>query len=333
MNRAFRIALALSFLLHVQAACAPVVMPAGAAIVESALASDSITTADGARLPLKSWLPAAGHPKAVIIALHGFNDYSNFFNNAGSHFAKHGVASYASDQRGFGGAPNRGVWPGEATLADDLRQASRVIANRHPGRPLFILGESMGGAVAMLAAAGSEPPIADGLILAAPAVWGRASMPWYQNVALWLAAHTVPQGRVSGLGLGIRASDNTPMLEALGRDPMVIKETRIDAVFGLVGLMDAAMAAAAQLDRPTLVLWGKHDQLIPEGVIRELWDHLPESTAKSSRAVFYHNGWHMLLRDLQAEIVYRDILSWLKQPAKPLPSGEDQPAAAQAERG
>lgn len=333
MKRALHIALALPFLMQTQAACAPVVMPAGAAVVESALSGDSLTTADGARLPLKSWLPAAGQPKAVIIALHGFNDYSNFFNNAGSHFARHGVASYAYDQRGFGGAPNRGVWPGEATLADDLRQAAQLIAARHPGRPLFILGESMGGAVAMLAAANSEPPIADGLILAAPAVWGRASMPWYQNVALWLAAHTMPQGRVSGRGLGIRASDNTPMLEALGRDPMVIKDTRIDAVFGLVALMDAAMAAAARLDRPTLVLWGKNDQLIPEGVIRELLDDLPEATANSSRAVIYQNGWHMLLRDLQAEVVYRDILSWLKQPGKPLPSGEDQPAAAPRGRG
>lgn len=333
MKRAFHIAVALSILIHVQAACAPVVMPAGASVTESALSGDAITTTDGARLPLKSWLPPAGQPQAVIIALHGFNDYSNFFNNAGTNFAQHGVASYAYDQRGFGGAPNRGVWPGEATLADDLRQAAQVIAKRHPGRPLFILGESMGGAVAMLAAAGHEPPIADGLILSAPAVWGRASMPWYQNVALWVAAHTAPQGRVTGRGLGIRASDNTPMLEALGRDPMVIKDTRIDAVFGLVGLMDAAMAAAQAIDRPTLVLWGRNDQLIPEGVIRELLAHLPEETAKSSRAVFYHNGWHMLLRDLQAEVVFRDILSWLKRPAQGLPSGEDQPAAAIAERG
>jgi esterase/lipase len=97
--------------------------------------------------------------------------------------------------------------------------------------------------------------------------------------------------------------------------------------------MDAAMAAARSLDRPTLVLWGRNDQLIPEGVVRELLANLPEGTAKSSRVVFYHKGWHMLLRDLQAEIVYRDILSWLKKPAQGLPSGEDQPATAKAERG
>lgn len=333
MTKALGLALGLLLIVQLQAACAPVVMPAGAAVVESALIGDAITTADGARLPLKAWLPAAGPVKAVIIALHGFNDYSNFFNDAGAHFARHGVASYAYDQRGFGGAPHRGVWPGDDTLADDVRQAARVIGTRHAGRPLFILGESMGGAVAMLAAAGREPPIADGLILAAPAVWGRASMPWYQNVALWVAAHTVPQGRVTGRGLGIRASDNTAMLEALGRDPMVIKDTRIDAVFGLVGLMDAAMAAAARLDRPTLVLYGKKDQLIPEGVIHELWDRLPPSTARSSRAAFYDNGWHMLLRDLQAAVVYGDILSWLKQPAQALPSGADRPPAAIPHRG
>ena len=59
---------------------------------------------DGATLPLKSWLPD-GKPKAVILALHGFNDYSNAFKDSGEEWAKHGIATFAYDQRGFGAAP------------------------------------------------------------------------------------------------------------------------------------------------------------------------------------------------------------------------------------
>lgn len=314
-------------LLLLVSACTPLVVPAGAAVSEPDLTKDAIITADGARLPLRRWLPA-DRPSAVILALHGFNDYSNFFAETGAYFATLGFASYAYDQRGFGGAPNRGLWPGTDTLVSDVRQAVSVVRARHPGVPLFLLGESMGGAVVITAMARADPPAVDGVILAAPAVWGRASMPWYQNLALWVAAHTVPDGRLTGQGLGIRPSDNDEMLKALGRDPMVIKKTRIDAVFGLVGLMDTAMAAAARLEAPVLILYGKNDQLVPEGAITEMIRRLPSPSSRYRTVAVYDNGWHMLLRDLQADVVRRDVLAWILRPHAPLPSGADRVDAA-----
>ena len=121
----------------------------------------------------------------------------------------------------------------------------------------------MGGAVVMTTMARPDRPAVDGIILAAPAVWGRSSMPWYQTTALWLAVHTFPWGRLTGRDLGIVVSDNIEMLRALGRDPMVIKGTRIDAIYGLVNLMDEAMASAPRLDGRMLVLYGARDPLIP----------------------------------------------------------------------
>jgi alpha-beta hydrolase superfamily lysophospholipase len=316
----------LLLVLTANAACTPVVMPAGAASAAPALAADALVMADGTRLPLRRWLPADRSPAAVILALHGFNDYSNFFEAPGTYLAGRGIASYAYDQRGFGGAPNRGLWPGNRTLADDLRHATRLVRARHPGIPLFLVGESMGGAVVMVAMAAHEPPPADAVVLVAPAVWGRASMPWYQNMALWIGAHTFPEGRLTGRGLGIRASDNVEVLKAMGRDPLVIKETRIDAVFGLVGLMDEAMAAAGRVDGRVLVLYGENDELIPEGAIREMLARMPAAAGAgvgSRRVAFYPSGWHMLLRDLQAEVVWKDIAAWIDRPNLPLPSGAD----------
>ena len=53
---------------------------------------------------------------AVIIALHGMNDYANTYYLAGPWFAERGVALYAYDARGFGRSPNRGLWPGERLM-------------------------------------------------------------------------------------------------------------------------------------------------------------------------------------------------------------------------
>ena len=311
-------------------ACAPVQAPAGPEVAAPTLHEDALSASDGARLPMRSWLPENGPPDAVVIALHGFNDYSNFFDGTGRFLAGRGIASYAYDQRGFGASPNRGLWPGSDALADDLRSAIAAVRVRHAGTPLYLFGESMGGAVVMTLMADARPPAVDGVILAAPAVWGRSSMPWYQTTALWMAVHTVPGSRVTGGGLGIQASDNTEMLKSLGRDPMVIKGTRIDAVWGLVNLMDQAMAAAAALQGRLLILYGERDQLIPPGALAEMLARLPRDGTGQRRFALYADGWHMLIRDLQAETVWRDIDAWIADPAAPLPSGADGHGATRA---
>jgi alpha-beta hydrolase superfamily lysophospholipase len=305
--------------------CAPLQAPTGPELAAPVLHQARLVAADGAELPLRSWLPQVGPPDAVLVVLHGFNDYSNFFDGPGRWLAGRGVASYAYDQRGFGGAPNRGLWPGSEALASDLRAAVELVRARHPGTPLYLFGESMGGAVVMTTMARPDRPAVDGIILSAPAVWGRSSMPWYQTTALWLAVHTFPWGRLTGRNLGIVVSDNTEMLKALGRDPMVIKGTRIDAIYGLVNLMDEAMASAPHLDERMLVLYGARDPLIPAGAMREMLQRLPPETAARRRLALYPEGYHMLTRDLQGETVWRDIDAWLADPNAPLPSGADEP--------
>ena len=93
--------------------------PAPPGSVTPAITDAGFIADDGATLPLKSWLPD-GKPKAVILALHGFNDYSNAFKDSGEEWAKHGIATFAYDQRGFGAAPWHGLWAGAARLAGAL---------------------------------------------------------------------------------------------------------------------------------------------------------------------------------------------------------------------
>jgi len=290
-----------------------------------------ITADDGIKLPLRTWLPPAGTSvKAAIIGVHGFNDYSNAFAMPGEAMAKDGIATYAYDQRGFGQAPDRNFWPGRRTLAEDLATASRYVRARHPGVPLYLLGESMGGAVVIVSATGetgAPRPDVDGVILAAPAVWGRETQPWYQPLLLEMFARMAPDYVLYGRGLKIYPSDNIEMLRALARDPLVIKGSRVDTLYGLVDLMDAALASIRRLDLPTLYLYGDHDQLVPKRPTELAIRRLLAGAPAQDRIAFYRNGWHMLLRDLDAASVYRDIESWIGDRTAPLPSGADAHAA------
>ena len=268
-------------------------------------------------LPVRSWLPGHAPLKAVIVGVHGFNDYSQAFAVPGTYLTRFGIAIYAYDQRGFGGAPVKGLWSGVDAYTSDLASFVKQIRKLYPDLPLYIMGESMGGAVTIVTLTGDHAPPVDGVILVAPAVWGRETMPWYQRWLLAVASHTVPWMKLTGNGLDITPSDNMEMRRALYNDPQVIKGTRVDAMYGLTNLMDAALARAGKLRLPSLIQYGMHDQVIPREAMFQMLEKMPSTT----RRAFYKQGYHMLLRDLHREKPLTDIAAWISDHNRALPYG------------
>jgi acylglycerol lipase len=308
------------------AACAPTVVGLGPEARPPAIEGDRLIARDGAALPLRSW-SAAEPPRAAILALHGFGDYSNAFALPAPGWASRGIQTYAYDQRGFGRGPHRGRWAGTDAYVSDLADALAQVRARHPGIPVFVLGESMGGAIAMVAASRGAIGAADGLILVAPAVRGSAALGPVAAGAMRVLANTVPWLAGPSGASGIRPTDNIAMLRAFSRDPLVLRGPRVDMAWGLIGLMDEAVAAAPEIAQPTLVLIGGRDILVPDGAMAGMLARLPAADPAQRRVAVYDNGWHMLLRDLDAARVQADIAHWVirrrSDPAEPLPSGAD----------
>jgi alpha-beta hydrolase superfamily lysophospholipase len=273
---------------------------------------DAITARDGTRLPLRRW-EAADKPRAVIVALHGMSDYSNAFDMPGKLWAAQGITTLAYDQRGFGLSSNPGIWAGAEAMRSDLNDAVAAARARYPGVPVFVLGESMGGAVVLTAIASSNPPVADGVILVAPAVWSRGDMPLTYRAALFLGAHLLPGMILSNNAaksvVKIVPSDNVPMMIALGKDPLFQKKTRVDTLFGLVNLMGEARSAPDRIKAatPILFLYGANDQIIPAKPTQAVIAALGSKAAVKH----YEHGYHMLLRDLEGESVDRDVADWV----------------------
>jgi alpha-beta hydrolase superfamily lysophospholipase len=277
---------------------------------------------DGYVLPMKTWT-STDNPTAVVFAMHGFNDYSNAFDASAHTFADDSITTYAIDQRGFGATEQHGIWAETTTLQSDLVATVNLLCEKHADLPFFLLGESMGGAVILSAMQRLEPTCIQGVILSAPAVWGWQTMPWWQTVPLRLLAHTLPGLTVTGEDLDIHPSDNVEMLRALDRDPLFIKETRIDAIYGLTDLMETALVNSGALIMPALILYGEHDEIIPPEAFCEMFNKLPDSAASHWRLVLYPNGYHMLSRDLQGEVVIQDMVTWIHNQRSSLPSGQE----------
>jgi acylglycerol lipase len=281
---------------------------------------------DGTVLPYRRWLPAgawADVMSGVILALHGFNDSRDAWEIPAGDFVASGFGVYAPDQRGFGATDVRGQWPGTAALVDDATDAAAQVRALHPGVPLILMGESMGGAVAMCLAASPRAPAGARYVLLAPAVWGRAEMNLFLRSSLWLAASLLPDTAVSGGPVRVMASDNRAALIRLSRDPLTIHRTRFDTLRGLVDLMDAAATAAQAIRAPAMFLYGAHDELVPKSATLAVWRSLRDPAALLA---YYPDAYHLILRDLNRSGPIGDVLSWLHDPAKPLPSGADKRA-------
>lgn len=297
-------ALALTLLL---AACAggAEAPPLGALTVTEATLEGA-----GERLALSHW--PVENPRAVILALHGYGDYApSTYGPAAAFWAANGVEVYAYDQRGFGRNASNRKWPGDEALIADLAAAEAAIRARRPDLPLFIVGHSMGGGVA-LAAVGEGRARPDGLALLAPAVWGGDQLNLLFRASAWAAATFAPEKRWTGEGVvTIVPTDNAEMLRELSRDPLHFAAPSGREFMGLIRVMDRAVAAAPGARVPTLVVMGANDQVTPEKTVRAAYARLPGE----KRFDYVETGWHMLLRDLQAEVVWRIVLDWVKERA------------------
>jgi alpha-beta hydrolase superfamily lysophospholipase len=297
--------------------------PCAAAAVDAGPApfnGDMFHAADGAVLPIRSWLPQ-GKPKAVVLALHGFGDYSAAFKMPAALWAAGGVATYAYDQRGFGGSPHTFHWSGTDRMIADVKAMTTALRRLYPETPLYLVGESMGGAVAIVATAQANPADVDGVILVSPAIWEHDLLGAIERSALWATNLTWP-----GLwltpprGLHITPSDNIEMLRALARDSLIQQGARVDTTAGLMDLMDQAGDDVRNIHIPTLVLFGAHDEILPKAGIEGFLARLP---TRNVRVAIYPQGYHMLLRDLHGGTVSTDALTWMLDRKAVLPSGDE----------
>ncbi len=313
-------------------ACAPTVEPVrhrgngngNGALHTPMLTADHYVAADGTTLPVTSWPadPSAtkgGRPKAVVLGLHGFGDYRKAWDEPARIWAKAGITTYAYDQRGFGSSPTRGRWAGTEALVGDANTMLKLLHTEYPGVPVYLAGESMGGAVALVAA--EHGAQVDGLVLLATALRTRESFGPVASGALGFLAHTVPWFPSGPTSIDYMPTDNPKTLEKLRNDKQMLRQTRLDMAYGLVDLMDDARDAAAKVNVPYLMLHGLGDRIVPQEPVKAAIEIMPPRP--DSKLAFYKEGYHLLLRDKEGKTVATDVAVWLFNHQAPLPSGAE----------
>jgi alpha-beta hydrolase superfamily lysophospholipase len=240
-----------------------------------------------------------------MLGLHGYGDYRRAFRLAGPWLAARRIALFAYDQRGFGETESRGRWPGAGELIQDLAEAVLLLRQRYPTLPLYVIGESMGGSVALAGMGQGKVVGADRLILVAPAVRGGVPLRDLHDLALRLGALALPWLAVA-LRRGARPWLDPGEAARLADDPLILRQISVGAYDGLIELANQASVDPAVAMQPTLLLYGELDATIPRVAIDDLALRHDNLTTR-----LYPGRHHLLLHEKGAEAVLEDCLAWL----------------------
>jgi alpha-beta hydrolase superfamily lysophospholipase len=219
--------------------------------------------------PSSSWLPAEGGPpvRAALLCIHGLGLHNETYEPFGKRMAQLGVATYALDMRGFGSyrnAKGHEEVDFEGCL-DDLFRSLKSIRRAQPGRPVFLLGESMGGAIALHAMA-LRPDLIDGLITSVPAgdryKQGRTSL----RVAFEFLKDRNKQINV-GEGVVHQATEKPELRAAWINDPLARMNLSPIELLQFQQFMNQNHDYCKAIkSKPVLVVFGCMDKLVkPEG--------------------------------------------------------------------
>lgn len=266
----------------------------------------------GKCLPLAAWR-AQGRPAAVVLALHSYGDFRLAFEEVGPWLAARGVTVQAIDQRGFGDTPECGRWPGWRRLVDEVAEA---LVAMHPrdATPVFLLGESLGGGVALAATRlpGMFRPA--GIVLAEPAVRNGVRLRLVWDLVFGGLAFVRPGFR-RALVRGRHPLLTETARRRLTGDPRIVRHIQADAYKGLLAIGDRASAAARRLTVPTLLVYGRADGIIPH----RLFERAEQDLAPVVTAIRYPDAPHLVLQARGWEKVMDDVLAWMQGSFAPLP--------------
>ena len=271
------------------------------------------------RLCAVTWRRPAGAPPPVgaVIFCHGYAHYAApIFDWLATVLGARGLACFALEHVGHGKSEGlRAFVPSFGAVVEDmLRFASAARARALPaGTPLFLYGESLGGAICQHAAL-AAPRAFSGLVLFAPMTGLAEGM---QPHAALVAA-----GRLlAWLAPAAPLAPVTDILPRCFRDPAVAAAVRSDpfryagrvrlgTAFALKGAMDELAARGAELDTPMLILHGTADAVTSHEASERL---AATAAARDKTLIFYEGAWHVLWTepaDTRARLL-EDVSSWL----------------------
>lgn len=224
--------------------------------------------------PCRSWIDRNVKQTAVVLCIHGLGLNADCFNDFGTRMSQRGIAVYAIDVRGFGSwmkIKNGKALKFDACL-DDIQTLLPNLRANHPGVPVFLLGESMGGAI-VLRASSMYPELMDGLISSVP-----SGQRYKDGTDLKVGVKLITGARKQfdvGTSIVDQATKNERLREIWESSPRNRMDLSAVQLVDFQTFMDGNDDAAAKITTlPVLMLQGSLDRLVKAQGTWEIFNEL-----------------------------------------------------------
>lgn len=265
-------------------------------------------TFDGHELFERRWRPA--QPKAAVAIVHGLAEHSGRYEHVAQRLVAAGYATYALDLRGHGRSDGRRVFVRSADEhVHDVKRFLERVREREAGRPMFVLGHSMGGLIVTLMLTADAPDLRGAVLSGAALRSTRRSARLLQGLVR-LLGRLLPR-------LPLARLDSADV----SRDPAVVQRYDDDPLV-FSGRMPAATARALilagreiapemeSITLPILILHGSEDALVDPESSRQLYERV---SSRDKALKVYEGLYHEILNEPEQDQVMADIVAWLDE--------------------
>ncbi|MFN7853678.1 MAG: lysophospholipase [Dolichospermum sp.] len=263
----------------------------------------------GLDLYYQSWHPG-GEVKGILAIVHGLGGHSGLYKTIVEHLLPKEYAIYGFDLRGHGrSSGQRGYINTWAEFRNDLQSLLNLIQQQQPGCPIFLLGHSMGGVIALdytLHYVQNKSELS-GVIAFAPSI-GQVGVPLSRVVLGKLLSQVWPRFSLN-IGLDFSAvSRYQKILNSYTQDKLrhTLATARLSTEFFTT--VDWIHTHAEKWQIPLLILHGGADRIALPAGSATFYQNV---TYPDKLRIEYPGGYHDLHYDINYVEVITDLVNWM----------------------
>ena len=268
--------------------------------------------AGGLAIHWQAWIPE--HSRAVVVIAHGASEHAGRYRHVADRLVDDGYAVYAIEHRGHGRSEGpRALIDRLDRAVADLDALVQLAAAEHPGAPVYLIGHSMGGCIAVSYALEHQDRLS-GLVLSAPLAALEAAPAPMRALAAVLSAVS-PKLPLFAIDASLVSRDPA-VVEAYVNDPLVHHgKLPVRTVAELAKAINAFPERVPSITVPTLIMYGTADRLCPpEGSVM-----LSERIGSGDVTLTPYEGlYHEIFNEPEQERVLEDLSAWLSARVAPV---------------
>lgn len=262
----------------------------------------------GANIYYQHWQPQDA-PKAVLLVVHGLAEHSGRYMNLVNYFVPRGYAVYGLDHIGHGKSDGRRVYIERfSDFTGPLKTYFDMIQGWHPGKPVFLVGHSMGGLIGAVYLLEHQNEL-KGAVLSAPAVKVSDTISPVTITVGKILSGILPKAGLLALDAAAISKDKA-VVSAYINDPLVYTgKVTARLAAEMLSAMQRVTAQAADIRLPILLLQGSADRLVDPSGAKMLQENAstPDKTLK-----VYDGLYHEVFNEPEREQVLQDVEAWLE---------------------